>query len=276
MGNAKIRRDAFFQSNPNCIFCGGDAVATTVEHCPPRSMFQFKAWPEGFEFPACAACNHGSSDHDVLVAMLARFDHEGDQGNLDGRLPGLIRNVDVQYPGLILRMMPSAVDARRLNKAYGVRPRTGETHQEAAPVKLTPEIQEAISVVALKLVKGVYYSATKLIFPANGCLLLNWFTNVELLNGGSYALFDELQLLAGEAPKLRRNGQFLDSQFSYKFTLSDEGTVLILQAIFGVSFGLVVFGATTPGLLEAQSDKYLGKFSVLQSATLPVNWRGAA
>jgi len=276
MGNAKIRRDAFFQSNPNCIFCGGGAPATTVEHCPPRSMFQFKAWPEGFEFPSCATCNHGSSDHDVLVAMLARFDHEEDQGNSDGRLPGLIKNVDAQYPGLIRRMMPSAVEARRLNKEYGVTPRVGETHQEAAPIKLTPEIQEAISVVALKLVKGVYYSAANLIFPAKGCLLLNWFTNVELLNGGSYALFDELEKLAGMAPKLKRNGQFLDSQFSYKFTLSDEGTVLILQAIFGMSFGLVVFGSITPGLLEAYSDKYVGRFSVLQSATLPVNLRGGA
>jgi hypothetical protein len=62
MGMAKNLREEFFTKNPWCIFCGGTVAATTVEHCPPRAMFDNKEWPEGYAFPACASCNGGSSN----------------------------------------------------------------------------------------------------------------------------------------------------------------------------------------------------------------------
>lgn len=59
-------------------------------------MFQNKEWSEGFEFPTCASCNNGSSDHDVLIAMLARCGLD-DGGNRDGRLPRLVKMVGNGY-----------------------------------------------------------------------------------------------------------------------------------------------------------------------------------
>ena len=90
MGEKKNRRETFLLAHPVCVFCGGGAKATTKEHCPPRSMFQGRQWPEGFEFPACDSCNHGTSDQDLLVAMLARMDPFENQGNSDGRLAGIM------------------------------------------------------------------------------------------------------------------------------------------------------------------------------------------
>ena len=99
MGSATRRRKLFLTANPVCAFCGGCTPATTIEHCPPRAMFQHKQWPEGFEFPACEACNKSSSDDDLVVAMLARMDPFENKGNLDGKGPGIVAAVRQQYPG---------------------------------------------------------------------------------------------------------------------------------------------------------------------------------
>jgi hypothetical protein len=123
-------RERFLSANPFCVFCGGATAATTVEHCPPRALFQHKHWPEGFDFAACAACNHGTSDQDAIVAMLARMDPDDSVGNTDGRAAGIIKNVGNQFPHMFAKMLPSATVARRKNRELGVRPGPGQTHQD--------------------------------------------------------------------------------------------------------------------------------------------------
>jgi hypothetical protein len=90
MGSARRHRKAFLLAHRVCAFCGGVTPSTTVEHCPPRAMFQNRQWPEGFEFPACDRCNCGTSDDDLLIAMLARVDPLENRGDRDGTLPGLM------------------------------------------------------------------------------------------------------------------------------------------------------------------------------------------
>ena len=75
----------------------------------------------------------------------------------------------------------------------------------------------------------------------------------------------------------------MNDQFEYKFSLSDEQHLLALQARFGNAFGIIVFGATTPGWLEqhirrmeetmARDDG--GPFRILQSTVLPLGLRPA-
>jgi hypothetical protein len=43
----------------------------------------------------------------------------------------------------------------------------------------TIEFHKAVCVLGRKLAKGVYYNETGCIFPSHGCLILNWFTNVD-------------------------------------------------------------------------------------------------
>lgn len=274
MGTAKKRRQAFLQAHPRCAFCGGKNGATTIEHCPPRAMFQHRQWPEGFEFPACAACNQETGNHDLLVSMLARMDPFEETGNTDGKLEGLMKMANRQYPGLLSKMMPSPNEARRNNRELGLRPEPGQTHQNTGAVKVTDEIHNAVCVVALKLAKGIFYRETGMIFPDEGCLLLNWFTNADLLRSGKYVVFDLLKELAGDAPQLQRSGKYLNNQFEYKLSLSSEREVLVIQARFRNAFGLVVFGSTLPDRLEAivarlraQTERD-GPFAVLQSRSL--------
>lgn len=274
MGAATRHRKQFLRAHPRCAFCGGEANATTIEHCPPRAMFQFRQWPEGFEFPSCEACNLGTDDQDLLVSLLARMDPFEEKGNLDGKQEGLMKLAHRQFPGLFEKMMLSASEARRRNRDLGLRPAPGQTHQETGAVKVPEEFHRAVCVLARKLAKGIYYSEAGRPFPNDACLLLNWFTNAELLRTGKYLLFDLLKELGGTAPPLQRSGKYLNDQFEYKLSLSPEKEFLVLQARFGNAFGLVVFGSAIPGKLEAivtrlrEQTERDGPFAILQSPTL--------
>lgn len=274
MGAAARHRRKFLKDHPLCAFCGGTAVATTIEHCPPRAMFQFRQWPEGFEFPSCDSCNTGSSDEDLLVAVLARMDPFHNRGDLDGSHPGLMRAVNRQFPGFFRKMMPSPSEARRGNREIGLAPRPGQTHQQAGPVKVPEELHDAVCVFARKLAKSIFYLDARTPFPNDGCLLLNWFTNADLLREGQYPVFQQLQSLAGEAPQLERSGRLLNDQFEYKLSTDPDKSILVVQAKFGSSFGLVVFGSVKPGLLEnivstiRMETRLPGPFAVLQSQSL--------
>lgn len=249
--------------------------ATTIEHCPPRALFQHKHWPEGFEFASCDACNHGTADQDAIVSMLARMDPEDLSGNDDGRVPGLIKNVANQFPHMIPKMLPSAVEARQKNRILGIKPGPGQTHQDVAPLLVPEEMSRAVATFARKLAKAVYVREVGAIFPGQGTLLLNWFTNAEVVQHGKYVLFDLLKDVAGRAVPLRRGGKYLDEQFQYKLSITPENHVFILQARFGVAFGLVVFGSIAPQILEPVLDQLKEKYSkegpfiVLQSAEPP-------
>lgn len=276
LGHARKRRELFFKSHPTCIFCGGGEKATTFEHCPPRAMFQEKKWPEGFEFPSCARCNNGTSDQDLLIAMLARIDPFGDAGDSDGRMSGLMHGVNRQFPGLFSKMTPSATEARRSNRELRITPGLGKTHQECSAVKVTDEIHTAVSTFSGKLAKGIYYMNSGKIFPRDGCLLLNWFTNANLFKDGKYEPFETLKDISGDMPPIRRAGRYLNEQFEFKLSMSQDFQVFVVQAIFGKSFGIVVFGATIAGALESvvlslrERTQREGPFTVLESPSLPI------
>jgi hypothetical protein len=274
MGAATRHRKDFLSRNPVCAFCGGTNAATTVEHCPPKAMFQNRQWPEGFEFPACERCNQGTDDDDLIVAMLARMDPFEEKGNRDGKLEGLMKAVHRQRPGLFGKMMPSAAEARQKNRELGLEPGPGQTHQEVAGVNVPDDLHNAVCTLARKLAKGVFYRDAGRIFPSGGCLLLNWFTNADLLRHGKYPMFDLLKEIGGTAPPAQRGGTYLADQFEYKITFSPDTDILVLQARFGNAFGVVVFGSCLEGRLEAMIDRLRqqtgkeGPFAVLQSPTL--------
>jgi hypothetical protein len=250
MGQSKQRRDAIFEKQDTCIFCGGIAVATTIEHCPPKAMFQNKEWPEGFEFPACPECNNGSSDQDLIVAMLARCGLD-DKGDNDGRLSGLFKMVNKQHPEMIRKMLPSPLEARKMNRDLGITRSAGETHQDASAVKVTDEMHAAVGIFASKLAKAVFHTETARVFPAEGKLALNWFTNSELVRDGYYKLLKIFEHVPGVLPAIERNRRLLNDQFSYKYTEVSDADMFLLQATFSQSFGLVVVGSVKPERLEA-------------------------
>jgi hypothetical protein len=277
MGMSKIRKQQFFATNPNCVFCGGSTPATTIEHCPPKAMFDNKEWPEGFEFSSCSACNNGTSDQDLIVAWMARVDFTDQSQTSDQRTEGLLKRMNLQHPNMLRKMLPSSIEARGNNRLLGITPPKGKTHTETGVINITTEMTNAIQTFAKKLAKGIYFMHTGKIFPCDGCLMLGWFTNVEFIKSSGFIPFDVIKDVAGKIPPIVRNGKSLDNRFSYKLSISAEIDLFVLQAMFGNSFGLMIFGATQVGQLEGIiqkirliTDKLEGTMTVLQSTLLDV------
>jgi hypothetical protein len=277
MGSATRHRQAFLKANPFCIFCGGSTPATTIEHCPPRALFQFRQWPVGFEFPACDACNGGTSDDDLMLSMAARMNPFDDSSDRDGRTAGLIQSVVREFPGIASRMVLSAAEARRENRRFGLRPPPGKLHQETGIARVPPEMRQAVNVVGAKLAKAVYHKYTGRTFPVTGCLLLHFFTNIGLIEKGHFPMVEQMRHLQGPVPDLVRTGNLLNDQFSYKLTMDAEGVVMVLQVLFGKAFGFVVFAEPGAEKLEAMYKSFVDGspdkrdfLEVIQSQALPL------
>lgn len=238
-------------------------------------MFDNREWPEGFEFSSCSACNHGTSDEDMLVAMMGRMDAFDDTGNEDPQLAGLVKRVHKQYPTLFEKMMPSAIEARRTNRTLGLTLKKGKTHQENCVVNVTDEMQTAVEVFSRKLAKAIYYQNTNEIFPQDGCLLLTWFTNAELVRPQGYLPFNLLRDISGNTPPIQRSAKLLNAQFEYKISITTDNQLFVIQAAFGRAFGVVIFGSTQAGQLEKiitqlreENQRERGPLQVLQSSIL--------
>jgi len=118
-------------------------------------------------------------------------------------------------------------------------------------LKVTPEIEQAVGVLAKKLAKAIFYMETGQIFPAAGSLILFWFTNIELHREGRYAAFELLRDVTGKAPTLERGKQPLNDQFEYKISFTEDKGAFALQVNFGSAFGFVVFGSAHANLIDS-------------------------
>lgn len=252
MGEAKTRTARMLAAHSSCVFCAGGSAATSIEHCPPRALFDGKHAPEGFEFPACARCNGGTSDEDLLVAFLSYMSPSPQSPTPESRVVGLMRAVHRQAPQVLASMFPlSPTEARQAARDLGMKPQPGQTHQDLPLAKIPPELHEAVKVFARKLLKATYWKETGHIFPASGGLLLHWFTNADLArNGGKVPALEAFGSLQYREPRLTRNGIDLSPQFGLRLSVDDEGTLFLVQATFRRAFGFVCIGFVTNGRAE--------------------------
>ena len=255
MGQSKRSTAQFLLANPWCIFCGGAKPATTREHCPPRALFVDKAWPEGFEFPACDACNGGTSDEDLLVSFLAHIDP--DPTNTKGPTPtwvGLMKNVRRQLPGFLpgLRMV-SSNEARRAAQQIGMKPGPGQTYRDLPLLRIPPELTAAVETFAGKLTRATFFIETGEAFPREGGILFHWFTNGSKVdeNGMPIALAT-FAPLASAQPALKRGGRDLSDQFAVRLSLGTENgdRIFVLQAAIRRTFGFICIATSRPGQAE--------------------------
>lgn len=252
VGEAKKRKERLADGSALCIFCGGQRVATTEEHCPPRALFREKKWPEGYVFPACEECNGGTSDDDLMVAFLAQL---SEAGNAHKKTAGLMYQVKRQFPGFIEGMFQrSTAEARRLGRKVRLRPGPGETYRELPVVKLPEEAHKSVSVLARKLTKAIYFKQTQSIFPTDGGIMFQWFTNAQKMEHGRIVLLDAVAHFAAMSAPKRRNGKDLTDQFDYKYSVDKSGELHLLQVLFGDVFGFVTIFSQIPGRLEAMED----------------------
>jgi hypothetical protein len=245
MGQQRRRLQEFLAAHPTCCFCGGGMPATTRDHIPPRSVFSNRRWPESYQFPACFACNNGSARDDAVVALYSRF-NPGRDRTAEERAEWLrhLRAFTKHYPGEALKSLLTANEKRRYLEANKIAKPDNVAYGELPLMKFTPFVREAIGRFSRKMTLAFHYKHTGKIAPPNAWVMTRFWTNLHrVLNVIPQELFD----LVPRDVELRRDNRSLGDQFSYRFGISDDGTIGGYMAAFRKTFlvmGLICFDAS--------------------------------
>lgn len=248
MGQKRQRLLKFLAEHPLCCLCGGGILATTHDHIPPRSVFSSRKWPEGYEFPACFACNNGSAEEDSVIALFSRF-NPGRERTEEDRAEWLLqlRAFNERFPGEAQKTLLTANQKRRYLEKMKIAKPEGVAYGELPLIQLTPFVRDRIDRFSRKMTLAFHYKHTRKIVPADAWLMTRFWTNLHrVVNEIPQELFDLMPL----SVKLRRDNRVLDDQFSYRFAVSDDGTIGAYMSAFRKTFlvtGLVCFDASAMG-----------------------------
>ncbi len=185
------KKTRFLEQHPFCCFCGGGTGSEEIDHLPSRACFDNRHFPDGFEFPACRACNASTKDDEQVVALLSRAASRPDAAAIPHEIGRYVAGVANNSPSVF-----EAV-ARECGKA-----------NDGQAALLGPETDEAFVRVLTRWAKAFHYRETGVIVPVNSHLFVTYFTNANMQHVPAGAL-------RGRRHELKRNGKDIGNQFAY-------------------------------------------------------------
>ena len=220
MGESKRRRILFFGEHPLCCYCGGNTPIQTIDHMPPRILFDGKLRPDDLTFPSCQKCNSDTSQDEQIVALIARSAYGQSKENYD-EVAAIMRGVANNAAGLLEAMRPSLRDKRNFMKKLGLEPGRDGPASEVPIMKIDDtRINKAFSTFARKLACSLHYRHTGLIIPSEGAIAVQWRTSMQVHDN---AIPDSFLEMLG-APQTLRQGSFeVANQFTYRHACSPDG-----------------------------------------------------
>jgi hypothetical protein len=231
VGQARQKRESFeamLAKRPGCIYCAGAAIATTIEHMPPRSMFEGRQRPKGLEFPACEPCNGGTKHSDLVAAMLARCWTNSNSVEHQRELQKVLGGVANNVPGVLPEMFIGRGGEKLARKRHNLPP-------DAAPLRADgPILTHHVLTFAAKFGFALHYEIYGAPIPKEGGALTMWFSNAQALNDQiPPILFEMLPTPA----TLQQGTKSVARQFLYSFARTEGGHMLYF-ASFNQSFAV--------------------------------------
>lgn len=230
----KTRKQRFLEEHPLCYFCGGTRPATTVDHVPPRACFPDGFAPEGFESPACKACNKGSEKQDQvfgLCTMILDFDSGKFSSDHDQKkISKLIRGIRNNYP----EALPDLANAFPINHYGSIQ----TLEPFAISVRITPAIGEAIQICGAKLMHALYYRETGKFLTGNHQFFTGMYQPQQAETMDLTKLL--VSLLPGRVTGNRSNIKDYGERFRYTSGYKDEADFFMYAGQFG--HGIVLWG----------------------------------
>lgn len=237
MGSRSKRKKLFLSEHPICCFCGGIEQATEPDHIPSRVLFDNRQWPEGYEFPACVACNRETRHDEQVVAMLSRVYPDATTPEGKKETEERIRAVAHNYPEILAEMQPTLRQKRNAIKKYNFILPAGQSSADLPVLSLKGSlVNKAVTNFGRKLFLALYYKHTGEILPKESGIALLWFSNLQIEGN---ELPKEIAGLVSNFPKLERCNTNLYDQFFYRYVFSDCGHLAVFVAFFRQSFAIL-------------------------------------
>jgi hypothetical protein len=260
---ARARRpspiEAFRAEHPFCCFCGGEVRTEQIDHVPPRAIFDDRVWPDGYAFPACAACNQGSRQIDQVAAMLARMSVADRTVKLE-EFQKYRQGVSNNVPSALPKLVSSQEQQDFILEQIGLERAASTPWQEVPMVMIEANEFRKLDVLLGKLFCALYYKHVGRILPRASKLMALYTTNQILSADDPYEW--QRNPLAQNEPVIARNGKELRHQFDYKWGhIAHDDT-------FAVSFQVrySVFGAMVGPILDTEWARIPEDLRILSSA----------
>jgi len=177
MGEHKVKqynRKQYLQHNPFCCYCG--APATTTDHIPSRQYFLKRSWPEGFEFPACNACNAETRIDEQVVAFLFNLSLINSNRAIEDLLRELAQAIANNAPEILQEWrvhVPTSASGRKraFREAFGP---LGDAlrQKQCGMIDIGPMTQQRVNRFIIKLGKTLFYKHVGRIL--NGYIFPTW------------------------------------------------------------------------------------------------------
>ena len=213
---------AFLVEHPICCFCGGETPATTEDHIPNRAFFAERNWPEGYIFPACEACNHGTAENEGIVSTIARTGpHSGQAPDVE-QVMDRIRSLGTNRPDVVRELLSATAGQKRrsLRRADIEKPSNGLLSEFKMIKPDGPLVSHAIHIYCAKLSLALYYLHTGHIASKSSQVSILWFSNGNWMNEDVPDLFREFPNAVAD---LERNKRQLSDQFQYSYVNIIDG-----------------------------------------------------
>ena len=162
MGQRAAKLQRFLSTHPRCFFCGGEA--TTIDHIPSRECFENRVAPEGYEFPSCEACNHGTSQIEQAVAFYLHMTNFG-KNEVSDQAKKLHRGVMNNNPELLPTVEVHTNDKRRTYRRMGITKPDNLTWDRVGVAKMPAGHLAAMETFSRKLTSALYYMHMSEILP---------------------------------------------------------------------------------------------------------------
>lgn len=238
MGQSREKRIRFFELNPICCFCGGNTLATTIDHIPSRACFSGKIGPDGYEFPACDGCQTRLRQEEQFFAFMCHLS-DRDNSNYDNAtsrklMMGIRNNLPHLYPSIV-----KGANARRRGlRNFGIPKPIGKTLDELPMVDFPKEIDPIIRKVATKIGLALYYKHKGRVAAASLVTSSFWGQAANRLQMEDFS--EVVKSLHSFQKTSRRNIVNFGDRFTYAWGDQDEGEPDIFVCVAKFGNGMVI------------------------------------
>lgn len=197
---------------------------------PPIQMFRERQRPKGLEFPACKACNHGTSHADLVASLMGRLYPDAKTERAKEEVKKILKSVANNIPGLLQEMEIRRAGQKLARRTIPNLPTDGGVMRADGPI-----MTRHMRTFGAKLGFALHYEAHRTPVPIEGGVQAIYFTNVNVARG---EIPHRLIELMPEPRTLSQGTRNVSEQFKYSWLLTEERRHTAFYAEFNEAFAI--------------------------------------
>jgi hypothetical protein len=256
MGQKRLRRERFLAEHPICCFCGGEQPATTIDHVPNRASFPNREGPEGYEFPACDACQQATRLDEIAFSVMVHVNADDPDVDVKGFLR-VVEGLRNNLPHLHGFHELSTNQKRHAIRNMGIQRPQGMALSEMPLVTIPDGYHDHMRPYICKISRALFYKHAGRIARPDTVGWAAWSTG----KGGAFqSTSEKWEKITPVAVRGARTNVEIGDRFRYRVNYSDTIDAFAVTGQF--SRGMRFFGLLMPGDMVEHLDQEAFAFGI--------------